>query len=121
MFFINKRNELTTWENFSDIFGTDFFGHRYTNSRHTTNQFTYRHAEDGKYIYEALVPGLSKDELKITVKNGLMTIEGEGKKGKIKFETTLFELPSEVKAECKDGILTITVTPEVKEIEVVIE
>ena len=82
--------------------------------------------DEGHYYVEAEMPGLSKDDIQITVENGLLTIAGEKKassdetKGNLHIQerrygkfSRQFTLPSavdeeKVNATLKDGILTIT-------------
>lgn len=87
---------------------------------------------DDEYIVRAEVPGVSKDDIKITVKDNLVTIKGEKKQEKEtknenfhrieriygSFSRT-FTLPGAVKvdkveAKFKDGVLTIKL-PKVEE------
>jgi HSP20 family protein len=98
---------------------------------------------DSEYIVKAEVPGLKKDEVKISISNDTLTISGERKmekeeKGKTyhkiemnygKFERTI-RFPGEVladkaKASYKDGILSVSVPKsekaKVKELEIQIE
>ncbi len=81
---------------------------------------------DDNYIITAELPGISKDDIKVTYENGVLTIQGEKKqekeeKGKTwhrveavygAFERS-FRLPSliqadKISAEYKDGVLTLT-------------
>jgi HSP20 family protein len=82
---------------------------------------------DESYIIEADVPGLSRDDIDITVENGVLTIAGarhveESKDGENYFVTErrmgkfsrAFRLDSRicedgVNAQLKDGVLTVTV------------
>ena len=82
--------------------------------------------DENHYYVEAEVPGLSKDEIDITMENGVLTIAGEKKTsveendgnfhirerryGKFARQFTLPTAVDEgkVKAALKDGILTIT-------------
>lgn len=85
------------------------------------------------------VPGLAKEELKVTVDDGVLTIKGEHKEEKEEatsdeelwygYYNTSLMLPEDakvddVKAELKDGVVTITIPrtekpkKDVKEVEV---
>ena len=94
-----------------------------------------------KYLIRAEVPGLKKEDIKITLVNDVLTISGEKKQEKEQKErsyhlversygqfTRSFTLPTKVdpnniKAEFKDGILEITLakSPESKAREIEIQ
>jgi HSP20 family protein len=98
---------------------------------------------DDSYVVQAELPGLKKDEIKVSITEDTVTISGERKiskeeKGKTyhrvemsygKFQRTLTLpgeiVPSKAKATYKDGILTIKLPKsekaKVKEIEVEIK
>jgi HSP20 family protein len=77
-----------------------------------------------EYLVHTELPGLAKEDVKVTLDNGLLTIEGEWKQTKKedekfhlvercygKFNRT-FVLPDNivadaVRCECKDGVLTL--------------
>ena len=81
---------------------------------------------DNEYVLEAEVPGLKKDEIRIDLKDGVLTISGERKyedeEKKDKYTrvercygsfTRSFTLPDHVEtdkidASYKDGVLTVT-------------
>ena len=82
--------------------------------------------DEGHYYFVAELPGLSKDEIDITLEDGVLTISGEKKnehaeekngyhlreRGYGKFSRS-FRLPTEVNpdkvgAHLKDGLLTLT-------------
>lgn len=93
-----------------------------------------------EYLIKAELPGLKKDEVKVSVHNGVLTLSGERKSEteskEEKFHrlersygafTRSFVLPEDsvaerVTAECKDGVLTVHVArsevPKPKSIEV---
>lgn len=80
-----------------------------------------------EYLIKAELPGLKKEEIKVTMNNGLLTLSGERKSEKnVKDEkyhrvertygafTRSFSLPEDavaerISAECKDGVLTVRV------------
>jgi HSP20 family protein len=82
---------------------------------------------DEAYIIKAEIPGVNKDDVKVTAENGVLTISGERKQEKEEknkkvhrverlygtfFRT--FVLPdnvdeSKINAEFKDGVLTLTI------------
>ncbi len=80
---------------------------------------------DAEYLIRAELPGMKKEEVKVTLSDSVLTIEGERKQRKEekneKFHrvesyygsfTRSFSLPSNVKAdavrcESKDGVLTV--------------
>ncbi len=82
--------------------------------------------EDNAYVAKVELPGINKDDVKITMQDNVLTIRGEKKEEKKGKEENLhrveryygsfqrsFTLPTSVKsdkieAEYKDGILTIT-------------
>lgn len=85
--------------------------------------------EDANHFYvEAEVPGLTRDDIEVTLENGVLTLSGEKKTAVEETKenyhlrerrygrfTRSFVLPSEVddakiQAALKDGILTITLT-----------
>lgn len=93
-----------------------------------------------EYVIKAELPGLKKEEVKVTLQNGVLTLSGERKSEKDsqdeKFHrvertygsfTRSFALPEDVatdrvSAECKDGIVTVRVgrseAPKPRSIEV---
>jgi HSP20 family protein len=87
---------------------------------------------DAAYLIKAEIPGVKKEDVKVTIQDGMLTMQGERKmekeeKGK-KFHriersygnfVRSFRLPDDadensVKAEFKDGMLDITVTKSAK-------
>jgi HSP20 family protein len=82
---------------------------------------------EDNYVITAELPGLNKDDIKVTYQNGILTLQGERKEEKEEnnknwhrvervygtFERS-FRLPipvkaEQIKAEFKDGVLTLTV------------
>jgi HSP20 family molecular chaperone IbpA len=82
--------------------------------------------DQGDYTYEMEVPGFNKENLKVEIANGILTISGEreaGHVGKTKIfkQLSIGSTPEDVNAQIKDGILTLTFRnhqKEVKQIEV---
>ena len=90
--------------------------------------------DEENYIMEAEIPGMKKDDIKITLKDGILTVSGERKEEKEKKEKhshlversygsfcRSFALPTDVKedkidASYKDGILKVTV-PKAEEVK----
>jgi HSP20 family protein len=82
---------------------------------------------DGTYLIKADIPGVAKDAIKITMDNGMLTIQGERKQEKEEENkrfhrierfygsfTRSFSLPedadpSAIKAAAEDGQLTVTI------------
>lgn len=93
-----------------------------------------------EYLIKAELPGVKKEEVKVTVHNGVLTMSGERKTEKEEKEekfhrvertygsfTRSFSLPADaaedrVTAECKDGVITIhvgrTEAPKPKQVEI---
>ena len=89
---------------------------------------------DGAYVVRAELPGVNKDDVKITVENDILTIKGEKKNEKESKENQFtriersygsfqrsFTLPSSVEsgkieASFENGILTVTV-PKAEEVK----
>ncbi len=87
---------------------------------------------DTAYLIKAEIPGVKKEDVKVTIENGMLTIQGERKMEKEekdkKFHriersygsfTRSFRLPedadeSAVKAEFKDGMLNVTLPKSAK-------
>ncbi|PIA51251.1 hypothetical protein AQUCO_01100236v1 [Aquilegia coerulea] len=75
---------------------------------------------DDAFYIRAEMPGLSKEDVKITVDKNFLVIKGEEKKeagvekkritydGKVKLETELYKV-DEIKAEMKNGVLKVVV------------
>jgi HSP20 family protein len=82
---------------------------------------------DGTYLIKADIPGVSKDAIKVTMDNGMLTIQGERKQEKEEENkrfhrierfygsfTRSFSLPEDadptaIKAAAEDGQLTVTI------------
>lgn len=79
---------------------------------------------DSEYLIAAELPGLRKEDVKVTMENGMLTVSGERKEDKsLKYHRVercygafvrSFAIPSDgdaskVKAEFKDGVLMIRV------------
>ncbi len=114
---------------FSDIFDDLLSGFpmmRYPSLRQTWWPRVDIHETDKEYIITAAVPGLRKEDVKINVENGVLSISGERKESKeekgrecLRHEMVYgsfrrdFVLPSgihpeDVKATQKEGLLTVS-------------
>jgi len=65
---------------------------------------------DGNVVYEIEVPGFNKDNLKVEVSDGILTVKGEIKTDNFKrkvFKRMTVSDSENVDAEIKDGILTL--------------
>ncbi len=87
---------------------------------------------DTEYLIKAEIPGVKKEDVKVTIQDGVLTIQGERKMEKEEKDkkyhriersygsfTRSFRLPddadeSAVKAEFKDGLLNVTLTKSAK-------
>jgi len=87
---------------------------------------------DTAYLIKAEIPGVNKEDVKVTIENGMLTIQGERKMEKEEKDKKFhriersygsfmrsFRVPddadeSAVKAEFKDGVLNITLTKSAK-------
>ncbi len=87
---------------------------------------------DTEYLIKAEIPGVKKEDVKVTIQDGILTIQGERKMEKEEKDkkyhriersygsfTRSFRLPddadeSAVKAEFKDGLLNVTLTKSAK-------
>jgi HSP20 family protein len=87
---------------------------------------------DTAYLIKAEIPGVNKEDVKVTIENGMLTIQGERKMEKEEKDKKFhriersygsfmrsFRVPddadeSAVKAEFKDGVLNVTLTKSAK-------
>ena len=87
---------------------------------------------DTAYLIKAEIPGVTKEDVKVTIENGMLTIQGERKMEKEEKDKKFhriersygsfmrsFRVPedadeSAVKAEFKDGVLNVTLTKSAK-------
>lgn len=87
---------------------------------------------DTAYLIKGEIPGVKKDDIKVTLENGILTIQGERKqekeeKGKRSYHCECsygnfvrsFRMPedadeSAIKADFKDGMLNVTLTKSAK-------
>lgn len=95
------------WSNFNDFFGDT----RYVNN-------------DGDVVYEIEVPGFNKDNLKVEIADGILTIRGERKieSDRHAGEKSIFKRMSigsitDVDAKIEDGILYLTVKSPKKDVK----
>jgi len=126
---------LTKWEPFSDLVSLrddmdqlfeTFFGQHSEDRKGFWTPILDIEESNGNIVVKAEIPGMEKDEIKVSVRNNMLSISGERKqeietKDKTfhriersygKFSRTI-TLPSEVdadkiKAAYKDGVLNIT-------------
>ena len=126
---------LTKWEPFSDLVSLrddmdqlfeTFFGQHLEDREGFWTPILDIEESNGNIVVKAEIPGMEKDEIKVSVRNNMLSISGERKqesetKDKTfhriersygKFSRTI-TLPSEVdankiKAAYKDGVLNIT-------------
>jgi len=95
------------WESFTIDFSDMFFGDEcYIN-------------KDGETIYEIEVPGFNKDNLHVDMFDGILTVKGTRNinVGEKKLHKKInIGFPIDVSAEVKDGILTLTIKTEKKDI-----
>ena len=82
--------------------------------------------QDDKIVVKAEVPGCKPEDIDISVKGNVLTISGEKKAGEERQEKVYFYVetsygsfrrdltlpgdvePAEIEAECKDGVLSVT-------------
>src|SRR2546421_12767373 len=127
-------NTLTRWEplGLADVENrlSRFFGRRTTNGREDITIADWEPLaditeDDKEYLIKAELPDVKKEDVKVTVENGVLTISGERKfekeEKKKKYHRVeraygsfmrSFSLPdqadaSKVKAEFKNGMLTV--------------
>jgi HSP20 family protein len=126
---------LTKWEPFSDLvslrddmdrFFETFFGQHPEDREGFWTPILDIEESNGNIVVKAEIPGMEKDEIKVSVRNNMLSISGERKQESEtrdktfhriersygKFSRTI-TLPSEVdadkiKAAYKDGVLNIT-------------
>src|SRR5213080_862569 len=128
-------NTLTRWEpmELADVENrlSRFFGRRTTNGREDITIADWEPLaditeDDKEYVIKAELPDVKKEDVRVTVENGVLTISGERKfekeeKKKKKYHrieraygtfVRTFSLPDvadagKVKAEFKNGVLTV--------------
>jgi len=124
------RNLVSWHKEFDDLF-SDFFGAR-TDNGAWAPAVDIEEQEDG-YTVTADVPGLAQKDVKVTLQDNVLTLHGERKaetsekkRGTHRIERTYgafsrsFALPSavdaeKVKAEYKDGVVTVTIPKQEEE------
>lgn len=67
---------LTLWNQFDDLFSDDLLRGRRTMARNYWPAVDIEEAKDG-YVLTADVPGMSPEDLDITVENGVLSLKGE--------------------------------------------
>lgn len=127
---LTKRTTTNPFESLAQEMFGDFFG------RHLVPESTARMnliTRDGGYDVEVAIPGFTKEEVSIAVKNGMLTISGERSTERTKdasnyqlreFGTSTFsrsvQLPSDVdlngiSARHNNGVLTVSVPTSTEE------
>jgi HSP20 family protein len=62
---------------FDDFFGGDFFGTPATNARRTSTPAVNVMENEDEYVIEVAAPGMKKDDFKVEVNNGILSISAE--------------------------------------------
>jgi HSP20 family protein len=123
---------LTTWNDEFDNFFDDNFTTE--NIRSTWYPAVDIEHKEKEYVLKADLPGLKKEDIKVTIKNGYLTLKGErrneheeNKNNYHRIERTYgtfqrsFKTPEgltekQIKAKYHDGVLELTIpTPKVEE------
>lgn len=68
---------------------------------------SYTVDEKGQNVLQIEVPGFNKENLKVEISNGVLTIQGETENRKV-FKQYTMGIVQDVKASIKDGILSLT-------------
>jgi HSP20 family protein len=123
---------LTTWNDEFDNFFDDNFTTE--NIRSTWYPAVDIEHKEKEYVLKADIPGLKKEDIKVTIENGSLTLKGErkseheeNKNNYHRIERTYgtfqrsFKIPEgltekQIKAKYDDGVLELTIpTPKVEE------
>ena len=123
-----------TWDPFRDFRGaTDILGDLFAPARSLEAPRAWLpnvdvHETEKEYVITASLPGVKKEDVKVALENGVLTLSGERKTDKeekdkdwLRRETTYGSFrrsfivpdgihPEEIKAIQKDGILTVTLS-----------
>jgi HSP20 family molecular chaperone IbpA len=93
----------------SHLLDNDFFSFK-TNLFETDTSYTTD--KEGQTVLQIDVPGFNKDNLKVEISEGVLTIQGETETRKIFKQYTMGSV-QDVNASIKDGVLSLTlVEPE---------
>lgn len=90
-------------EDFESIFGNMF-------------DSIYKSDNEGNMVLELEVPGFNKDNLQVEIADGLLTIQGENGSRKVFKRYTIGNV-EDVKANIKDGLLTLTLIEAQKQVK----
>lgn len=76
----------------------------------------YRQDADGHTVMEIEVPGFNSENLNIEITDGILTVAGKNDTKKI-YKQYSIGLIEDVKADIKDGILTLTLIEPAKQVK----
>jgi len=125
MLAITKRLQNNDWDSLFDPFYTSPFSSKALSWRDVDSMRVDAYRKDNTTFIEADLPGFAKDDIDISVNEGVLTITAEKKEDtkskdnqyivserKYKRLTRSFSLPEdinveEVTASCKDGVLSV--------------
>lgn len=100
---------------FEEIFGDSKFNLDFENFFDLMEKNkTYQKDQNGNLILEIEVPGFNKDNIKVEISDGILTVQGKTDTRDILKRFTIGNI-SEVKATIKDGILSLTLISPKKE------
>ncbi len=113
-------SNLTTYDAFNRFFGVPTFA-KWDVYSSLTDEVTVE--KDGSYKLTLEVPGFSREDVKLTVKENTLNIElkRENKQRKASYRLGKNIDQDNIKATCKDGLLTVhcpTRQPDIKTISV---
>jgi len=86
------------------------------NEKNTKNQWKVVSSENNQLVLELDVPGFSKSNLSLELKNGLLTASGQTSNRSLTVSTSLsVRSPKLKRAVCENGILTVIVEGQLDE------